>query len=73
MDCVTECPDTAILGKVLAEVVRSSRSYPTIPDQADRDVDSRAPRWSKNRKYYEEGRERRGWKGAGSRVIIEPQ
>src|ERR671925_2306605 len=36
MECVTECPDTAILGKVLAEPSLEERLR-GIPDEADRD------------------------------------
>src|ERR671935_1014129 len=35
MDCVTECPDTAILGKVLSETELEERLQ-AIPDEADR-------------------------------------
>ena len=37
MDCVTECPDTAILGKVLAEPTLEKKLQ-TIPDEADREM-----------------------------------
>ena len=36
MECVTECPDTAILGKVLAEPTLEEKLR-DIPDEADRD------------------------------------
>src|SRR6516165_7782145 len=36
MDCVTECPDTAILGKVLSESELEAK-LATIADPADRD------------------------------------
>ena len=36
MDCVTQCPDTAILGKVLSETELEER-LATITDPADRD------------------------------------
>src|SRR5690242_5472374 len=37
MDCVTECPDTAILGKVLAESTLEEK-LKQIPDAADREM-----------------------------------
>src|SRR5215475_13229228 len=49
MDCVTECPDTAILGKVLGEDELEEK-LKTIPE-ADRDM-FRA-QWSKTKKYYD--------------------
>src|SRR5919204_1655068 len=56
MDCVTECPDTAILGKVLAEEELEEK-LKTIPE-ADRDM-YRA-QWSKTKKYYEAGKKKLG-------------
>src|SRR5437660_12581137 len=44
MDCVTECPDTAILGKVLSEVEFEERMQ-SIPDGTDRDMFRK--QWSK--------------------------
>src|SRR5919198_3057738 len=44
MDCVTECPDTAILGKVLAETELEEKLQ-TIPDAADREMYRK--QWSK--------------------------
>ena len=40
MDCVTECPDTAILGKVLSET-ECEEKMKTIPE-ADREMYTRA-------------------------------
>src|SRR5215471_7853839 len=37
MDCVTECPDTAILGKVLAET-QLEEKLQSIPDPGDRSM-----------------------------------
>src|SRR5579884_3636033 len=51
MDCVTECPDTAILGKVLSEEELEAKLL-TIPE-ADRAM-YRA-QWSKTKKYYDAG------------------
>src|SRR6266436_6646473 len=49
MDCVTECPDTAILGKVLSETEWREK-IETIPE-ADRAIYREL--WSKTKKYYE--------------------
>src|SRR5216117_3178130 len=49
MDCVTECPDTAILGKVLAEPELEER-LAAIPNEEDRAAFE--SQWSKTRKYY---------------------
>src|SRR5205085_1909626 len=54
MDCVTECPDTAILGKVLAED-ELEQKVQVVPD-ADRDM-YRA-QWSKTKKYYDGGKKK---------------
>src|SRR5262245_61962348 len=48
MDCVTLCPDTAILGKVLSES-DYNKKLETIKDSADREMF--AAQWSKTRKY----------------------
>src|ERR671925_1852961 len=37
MDCVTECPDTAILGKVLSET-EWEQKVAAIPEEADREL-----------------------------------
>src|SRR4249920_993644 len=50
MDCVTQCPDTAILGKVLSEAELEER-LATIGDPADREM-FRA-QWSKTKKYFD--------------------
>src|SRR6476619_8245176 len=47
MDCVTECPDTAILGKVLSEE-ELEQKLQIIPE-ADRAM--YAEQWSKTKKY----------------------
>src|SRR6476620_3112084 len=47
MDCVTQCPDTAILGKVLSEAELDER-LGTIADQADREVFR--VQWSRTKK-----------------------
>src|SRR5262245_52851697 len=48
MDCVTECPDTAILGKVLAEPELDEKLR-SITDENDREVFRKE--WSKTKKY----------------------
>ena len=68
MDCVTECPDTAILGKVLAE--------PDLEDQLSK-VENEEDRqffeqqWSKPRKYYD-GPKKKGEEGGRFAIIIDP-
>src|SRR5215475_1374648 len=56
MDCVTECPDTAILGKVLAEE-ELEQKLQAIPE-ADRAM-FRAT-WARTKKYYEAGKKKVG-------------
>lgn len=68
MDCVTECPDTAILGKVLAEDVWEAK-LKAIPE-ADREM-YRA-QWSKTKKYYEGGARKNGGVGGMFQIIIDP-
>ena len=68
MDCVTECPDTAILGKVIAEPDLESRLGKI------EDVDDRAmfgEQWSKTRKYYD-GPKKKGLEGGRFAIIIDP-
>ena len=68
MDCVTECPDTAILGKVLAESTLEERLL-TITDPAEREAF--AHQWSKTRKYYD-GPQKKGQEGGRFAIIIDP-
>src|SRR5436309_12954439 len=49
MDCVTECPDTAILGKVLSETEFETKLQ-TIADEADREMFRK--QWARTKKYY---------------------
>src|SRR5437868_7874206 len=56
MDCVTECPDTAILGKVLGEEELEQKLL-AIPD-VDRDM-FRA-QWARTKKYYDAGKKKHG-------------
>jgi pyruvate/2-oxoacid:ferredoxin oxidoreductase beta subunit/NAD-dependent dihydropyrimidine dehydrogenase PreA subunit len=67
MDCVTLCPDTAILGKVMGEKEFEQRMQ-QIPD-ADREM-FRA-QWSKTRKYYE-GPAKKVGEGGMFNIIIDP-
>jgi pyruvate/2-oxoacid:ferredoxin oxidoreductase beta subunit/NAD-dependent dihydropyrimidine dehydrogenase PreA subunit len=49
MDCVTECPDTAILGKVITKTHFDSHMQAMPPEKrAEVEVD-----WAKTRKYYD--------------------
>ncbi len=67
MDCVTECPDTAILGKVLPEDEWEKKML-TIPE-ADRDMYRK--QWSKTKKYYEAGLKKK-LPGGMFQIIIDP-
>ncbi len=67
MDCVTECPDTAILGKVLSEEELAAKLL-TIPE-ADRAMYS--AQWSKTKKYYDAGKKKLG-SGGMFQIIIDP-
>jgi pyruvate/2-oxoacid:ferredoxin oxidoreductase beta subunit/NAD-dependent dihydropyrimidine dehydrogenase PreA subunit len=68
MDCVTECPDTAILGKVLSEVEFEER-LKTIVNEADRDMYRK--QWSKTKKYYE-GPKKKNLPGGMFNIMIDP-
>jgi ferredoxin len=68
MDCVTQCPDTAILGKVLAESDLEQR-LGTIGDEADRKMFE--AQWSQTRKYYD-GPKKKGQEGGRFAIIIDP-
>jgi len=67
MDCVTECPDTAILGKVLGEKELEEK-LKTIPE-ADRAMFK--AQWSKTKKYYDAGKKKTG-DGGMFNIIIDP-
>src|ERR1700722_15045122 len=54
MDCVTECPDTAILGKVLSETEWNEK-LKSIPE-LDRPM--YRGEWSKTKKYYDAGKKK---------------
>ncbi len=68
MECVTECPDTAILGKVLSES-EVEKKLAEIPDPADREMFAKY--WAKTRKYYD-GPQKKGKEGGRFAIIIDP-
>src|SRR5262245_3240760 len=65
MDCVTECPDTAILGKVLGED-EWERKLEAIPE-ADREMFK--AQWSRTKKYYDGGKKKAGVGGMFNIII----
>jgi pyruvate ferredoxin oxidoreductase beta subunit len=67
MDCVTECPDTAILGKVLSETDWEEK-LKLIPE-SDRAM--YREQWSRTKKYYE-GPQKKGLAGGMFQIIIDP-
>src|SRR6476661_8359870 len=67
MDCVTECPDTAILGKVMSETEWNAKME-TIPE-ADRERFKKE--WSKTKKYYDAYKKKLG-DGGMFNIIIDP-
>jgi pyruvate/2-oxoacid:ferredoxin oxidoreductase beta subunit/NAD-dependent dihydropyrimidine dehydrogenase PreA subunit len=67
MDCVTECPDTAILGKVISEEDWAKR-IAAVPE-ADREMYAR--QWSRTKKYYDAGKKKVG-SGGMFQIIIDP-
>ena len=68
MDCVTECPDTAILGKVLSEPELEEK-LKTIDNEEDRQMFEK--QWSKTRKYYD-GPIKKGKDGGRFAILIDP-
>ena len=68
MDCVTECPDTAILGKVLAESDLEAK-LAAVENEEDRELFSR--QWAHTRKYYD-GPKKKGQEGGRFAIIIDP-
>ncbi|MCO6453997.1 MAG: hypothetical protein J5I93_01670 [Pirellulaceae bacterium] len=68
MDCVTECPDTAILGKVLSESALNEK-LEQVADPATRELFDK--QWAKTRKYYE-GPQKKGMEGGRFAIIIDP-
>jgi len=67
MDCVTECPDTAILGKVLSEAEWEEK-LKLVPE-ADRAMYK--AQWSKTKKYYDAYKKKLG-QGGMFQIIIDP-
>src|SRR5262245_29783004 len=67
MDCVTLCPDTAILGKVLEEGEFEQRAAEI--DAADRD--SFRKQWAHTRKYFD-GPAKKTGKGGVFSIVIDP-
>lgn len=68
MECVTLCPDTAILGKVLSEQ-EFELKLNAITDPNDREM-FRA-QWTKTRKYYEGPAKKQG-EGGMFTIMIDP-
>ena len=68
MDCVTLCPDTAILGKVLAED-DWQQQLDLITDDHEREFFRK--QWSEPRKYFEGPKKKTGVGGKFS-IIIDP-
>jgi len=68
MDCVTQCPDTAILGKVLSESDLETK-LEGIEDEADREMFSK--QWAKTRKYYDSP-QKKGNEGGRFAILIDP-
>jgi len=68
MDCVTECPDTAILGKVLSET-HLEEKLKTIENEEERAMFE--AQWAKTRKYYD-GPVKKGKEGGRFNIIIDP-
>jgi ferredoxin len=68
MDCVTLCPDTAILGKVVGENDYEKR-LAKIENDADRELFKKA--WAEPRKYYDGPKKKIGEGGKFS-IIIDP-
>ena len=68
MDCVTECPDTAILGKVLSEPEWEEK-LGEITDESDRA--NFRDQWTRTRKYYD-GPKKKGKEGGVFNIIIDP-
>jgi pyruvate ferredoxin oxidoreductase beta subunit len=67
MDCVTQCPDTAILGKVIAEDTLDTK-LAAIPE-ADREMFKK--QWAKTKKYYD-GPKKKNLPGGMFNIIIDP-
>ena len=68
MDCVTQCPDTAILGKVLSETELEER-LATITEPADREMFR--TQWSRTKKYFDAPK-KKGLPGGMFNITIDP-
>jgi len=68
MDCVTLCPDTAILGKVVGEADFEQRMA-AIKDPIERE--NFRTQWAKTRKFYDGPAKKQG-EGAMFSIIIDP-
>jgi pyruvate ferredoxin oxidoreductase beta subunit len=67
MDCVTLCPDTAILGKVIGEKEFEKRIASLDPSERE----AFRTQWSKTRKYYD-GPAKKTGEGGLFGIIIDP-
>src|SRR5947207_648609 len=67
MDCVTQCPDTAILGKVLSEDDLEKK----IAEIPEGDRAMYRAQWSKTKKYYD-GPKKKSGTGGMFQIIIDP-
>lgn len=68
MDCVTQCPDTAILGKVLGES-DFEKKIAELSDESDRELFRK--QWAKTKKYYDGPKKKTG-EGGIFNIIIDP-
>ena len=70
MDCVTQCPDTAILGKVIAEPEWEEKMKAVPEDERER---CSRKQWSrKTKKYYHGPQKKIGKEGGMFNIIIDP-
>ena len=68
MECVTECPDTAILAKVLSE---SEYEEKLGAIELEEERESFSQQWSRPRKYYD-GPKKKGKEGGVFSIIVDP-
>ncbi len=68
MTCVTECPDTAILGKVIP-ASRLTAQLAAVGDAAERE--RLASHWAKTKKYFD-GPAKKGLEGAMFGIFVDP-
>jgi len=67
MDCVTECPDTAILGKVISKD-KIEQAMKSLPDDKRKLLE---PEWAETRKYFA-AMEKRGHEPGMFGIFIDP-